>query len=303
MQQKADPGEQSLFWRWLWGLDARRQAATWTKEEKELVRERLRSAILQKISPVPDTVSIRPWKRFSIAAAVVIAGMILVGQLWISYNANDKNRLLVFSGDAHTIQQLLLPDSTEVILNYNSSIQYSKAYNEKDRCVSLSGEAYFKVHKDSLRPFIVLADKLEVRALGTAFNVEARKNESQIRVALMEGKVAVYPTGNTKQKTLLSPGHLLRYERNTKSFITTTITTDVAAWTTGGLSFNGIPLTEALDRLAAHYQLHIVYPSAKLSGKTVNSSFEKTSWQNALSNILFVHDLNYTVKDSLITIR
>lgn len=303
MQQKADPGEQSLFWRWLWDLDVRRQAATWTKEEKEQVRERIWGTVILKTDPAPETGSFRPWKRWAIAAAI-LSGIILGGQLWMSYNAaRDKNRMLVFSSDAYSIQQLLLPDSTAVTLNYNSSIQYSKAFNEKDRRISLSGEAYFKVHKDSLRPFIVLADSIEVRALGTAFNVEARKNESEVRVALTEGKVAVYPTGKVVQKTLLSPGHLLKYKRATKSFITTAITTNVTAWTTGGLSFNSIPLSEALDRLAAHYRLHIVYPAAKLGGKTVTSSFEKTSWQNALSNILFVHDLNYTVKDSLITIQ
>lgn len=303
MQQKAGPGEQSLFWQWLWRLDVRKQATEWTPEEKEKVRERLRSAVLRKTHPTPDAIGIRPWKRL-ITAAAMIAGVVWACWLWRDYSTSqDKNRVFVFSSDAHSIQQLLLPDSTEVILNYNSSIQYGKVYNEKDRRVSVSGEAWFKVHKDNLRPFIVLADNIEVRALGTAFNVEARAKESQIRVALLEGKVAVYPTDSVTQKTLLSPGHLLRYERATKSFVTTAITTNVTAWTTGGLSFNGIPLTETLDRLAAHYRLHIVYPSGKLAGKTVTSSFEKTSWQNALSNILFVHDLNYTIKDSLITIQ
>ncbi|MRG45079.1 DUF4974 domain-containing protein [Chitinophaga sp. SYP-B3965] len=297
IQQKGNKEEQSIFWQWIWPLDARKQVTNRTKEEKDLVRERLWGNILLETQPAysPDR-----WKQV-IAAAAVITGITVAGWLLIKEPISENNT--VFKSKEHAIRRLLLPDSTEVVLNANSSIQYSAAYNKRDRRVTLTGEGYFKVHKDNLHPFIVITEGLETQALGTAFNIEAHKQENQIQISLTEGKVAVTLADGQFPKNILHPGQLLRYNKLTKQSTTTSFTTDVTAWTSGGLSFNGIPLKDALDRLSADFQLQLRYSPEQLAGKTVTASFSKTSWQNALSNILFAHDLTYTMKDSLIIIH
>lgn len=295
-QQKANKEERSLFWQWLWWLDAREQESNWTNKEKDLIQERLWGNILLATHPAPGIIKKYPWKQVIAAAAAVITGIVLTGLLWMK---QSPSKTYVFKSDAHATRQLLLPDSTQVILNANSSLQYSATYNHKDRRVTLTGEGYFKVRKDDLRPFIVQTDGLETQALGTAFNIEAHERENQIQVALTEGKVSI---DNQLQKNILYPGQLLRYNRLTRQSTTSSFTTDVTAWTTGGISFNGIPLADALDRLAHHYQLQLHYSKKQLTGKTVTASFAKTSWQNALSSILFAHDLTYTMKDSILII-
>lgn len=303
IQQKANREEQSFFWQWLWKLDAREEQTELTRQELNSLKERLWGNILLEMEPaVPVVKKWNPKRIF--AAAAIIAGVLLTGWAVIQhlFQANtDQHYTVATNGQA--IKRFILPDSTEVTLNRNSSLQYSSAYDVKERRVVLTGEGYFKVHKNNLHPFIVQAGDLDTRALGTAFNIEARKNEAQIRIALTEGKVAISRIDSPAMKSLLHPGELLQYDRITKKSGTTYFTTNITIWTTGGLAFNGILLTEALDRLGERYGLELQYDRKKLEGKTVTASFSKTSWQNALSNILFAHDLQYTLKDSIIIIR
>lgn len=303
IQQKANKEEQSFFWQWIWKLDAREKQTELTKQELDAVKERLWGNISLETSPGIPVVKKWNWKR-TIAAAAIITGVLFAG--WIGmrqYFSPKTDQQYALATDKQSIKRFILPDSTEVTLNRNSTLQYSSAYNDKERRVVLTGEGYFEVHKDSLHPFIVQTDELETRALGTAFNIEARKNEGQIRIALTEGKVAISQTDNPALKNILHPGQLLRYDRNTKQSGTTSFTTDVRIWTNGGLVFNGIPLTEALDRLGERYGLQLQYERKQLEGKTVTASFGKTSWQNTLSSLLFAHDLQYTLKDSIIIVR
>ncbi len=98
-----------------------------------------------------------------------------------------------------------------MVLNRASRLQWTNNFNRTERRVSLTGEGYFKIHHDSKRPFIVESAGLEVKALGTAFTVEAYNEESEMRVALLNGKVQVTDSGKVMQRALLTPGQFMRY--------------------------------------------------------------------------------------------
>lgn len=300
---KASPEERSLFWKWLWGIDARENIRSFTEKETDDVRERIWNNIIANTQPAAVVKGHFVWKPYAVAAVLMI-GLLLTG--WLLLFNNRKKEIAgspVIINNGNTIRHLLLPDSTQVILNTHSSIEYSAVYNEQERRIILKGEGYFKVHKDSTRPFIVQTGQIETRALGTALNIEAREAEAQIRVALTEGKIAISPVKDPAQRNLLSPGQILFYDLATRQFTTTHYTTDVTAWTRGGLVFNGIPLTEALDRLAVRYQLQVQYNKQKLKGKTITASFGNIAWKDALANILLLHDLKYQVKNGIIIIQ
>lgn len=303
IRQKANQQDRHLFWQWLGRLDVG-SSETVSKKERLHRQERIWGNILLATHPAMPLPKNRAGKR-AMAVAAVLLGLVITGGIWVMHSTSGKQagQHYVYTTDGKAIKTVLLPDSTEVTLNIYSSLEYDAGYNKTERRVTLHGEGYFAVHKDRLRPFIVQTDELETRALGTAFNVEARNGEGQIQVALTEGKVALSSVNDPAQKSLLTPGQLLRYDRSTRQMCATTFATDVTAWTSGGLAFNGIPLTDALDRLAIRYQLKLQYSEKQLAGKTVTASFGKTSWQNALSNLLFVHHLTYMVKDRVIIIQ
>lgn len=99
----------------------------------------------------------------------------------------------------------ILPDGTHVSLNSDSKIRFPKSFSGKAREVYLSGEAFFDVKKDASHPFIIHAGKMNVRVLGTAFNVKAYPNESSSETTLIRGAVEVTLKDRPEDKIILKP--------------------------------------------------------------------------------------------------
>jgi transmembrane sensor len=295
LHRSSSPNETSLLWQWLLQLDVpEEQTATGQQE-------RLWAAISRETVTAPPIRTRRyQWPLF-VAAALLLC-LLSVGW-WLRPSQPQRIQHYVIRSNRLHMKSVVLPDGSTVILNIASSLSYPSDYNHKERKVILTGEGYFNVAPDHQRPFIVQSAGLEARVLGTSFNMEAHVGAAQMRVALTTGKIAVYPANHPEQQNLLEPGQLLRYESATGKLSIGTFTNDVAAWTTGGLSFNGIPLTEALQQLETHYHIRIQYHPGQLAHKTVTASMGKTSWQQALSAILFPHDLKYTIKDSIVIVQ
>ena len=116
--------------------------------------------------------------------------------------------------------QVILPDGTIAWLNAGSKLRYSQTYNNDDRDVFLEGEAYFKVMKNPLKPFIVRTKTMSVKALGTAFNVKAYPEENTITTTLEEGKVEIegYDSNSKKFEVTLLPNQKLTYTKRTTQY-------------------------------------------------------------------------------------
>ena len=89
-----------------------------------------------------------------------------------------KKTILVFAAKGQKAS-VVLPDGSKVWLNSDSEIKYTNLYGDGERIISLDGEAYFEVAKDSLNRFVVQAGDLAVEALGTSFNVKAYEEDNQ----------------------------------------------------------------------------------------------------------------------------
>jgi len=111
-----------------------------------------------------------------------------------------------------------LADSTQIWLNAGTKITYGEDYGQKTRSMRLIGEAYFKVAKDSLHPFIVKTEGIEIRALGTRFNVKAYPEEKTISATLEEGKIDIRTLNMTEKddRLLLNPKEKLIYHKETR---------------------------------------------------------------------------------------
>lgn len=203
--------------------------------------------------------------------------------------------------------KVILPDRSVVWVNAGSSLKYSKDFNKEEREVSLSGEAYFEVTPDSLKPFVVKSEKLDIKVLGTHFNVKAYSNEELIDVSLVSGKVKVHLTShdaNSGEVTLV-PDRKLSYNKETNCVNVSEIDgSDAFAWTTGRLKFVEQFFPRIARDLERAYNVRIHINSKALNKEIFTGSFDAGSSLNEILREIDVeHKYIWTRKGDEIVIR
>jgi len=124
------------------------------------------------------------------------------------------NEIMVSPGTRTKVQ---LPDGTQVWVNADSKFSYPESFKGQTREVFLDGEAYFDVVKDPKHPFIVHTSGINIRVLGTAFNVKAYKAEHTIEATLVHGLIEVTKTEHPEEsKIILRPHEKLIFDKFVK---------------------------------------------------------------------------------------
>ena len=157
--------------------------------------------------------------------------------------------------------QLVLADGTKVFLNSGSEMRYPERFGKARREVFLKGEAWFEVAKDSAREFWVHAGAMDVKVLGTSFNVNSYADENYTEVTLVEGHVAAYV--DDKSYDLL-PSRQLRWDKENESVDVRTVNVnDYIAWKKGQYVFKGRSLEEVAKVLERWYDVEIIFENEK----------------------------------------
>ena len=171
--------------------------------------------------------------------------------------------------------KIVLSDSSVVWLNAGSSLIYPSKFTGKNREVVLFGEAYFSVSSDVNKPFIVQTSALEIKAIGTEFNVSAYPEDNVIQTVLKKGIVTIRRIEGAKNENeiLLSPNQLALFDKKTKQSRITEVNTDFhTLWTDGLLCFENRDLNRIVKSLERYYNIDIQFEKPlvgmiKISGK------------------------------------
>jgi transmembrane sensor len=206
---------------------------------------------------------------------------------------------------------LNLDDGTRVELNTESRIEVE--YDHQTRRVVLkSGEAYFQVAHES-RPFVVYAGDRKVIAVGTEFTV--RRDESSddsVTVTLIEGRLAVAPTGTTKvspsgpaasEMTLLRTGQRLKVRRNGRLAVDVPSIDNVTGWMRGQLIFDHTPLREALAEFSRYTPTKITVMSPEVAEILVGGIFRVGDSKNFARAVAESHNLRLIYRDGGLVIE
>jgi ferric-dicitrate binding protein FerR (iron transport regulator) len=220
--------------------------------------------ILEQINDTPTFISSRSWfSNFrNIAAIIALVISVSVASYYIysdiSSPADTAFQYETFS-PIGSQTKIILPDSTVVWLNSGTSLKYNKSYGNKNREVTLMGEGYFEVKKDKSKPFIVYTDSLDVRVLGTIFNVKAYSDEANVTINLIEGSVDVsLPTSNNEGSLLMKPNERIVFNKQTKKIESSEVDASRSAlWTTGKLCFVDATIEQILKDLERKYNVKI----------------------------------------------
>ena len=172
--------------------------------------------------------------------------------------------------------KIILPDGTIAWLNSGSTLKYSNFYGKKNREVLLSGEGYFEVTKDKSKPFFVHTNNIQVKVLGTVFNVRSYMNDRTVEVNLLEGKVDVSMLdNNSSKKLILIPNEKMIYNKNTKTMYSCKADAAKSAqWTIGKLCFVNSSLKDISKDLERKYNVKIILESDRVKNEIFSGSLD-----------------------------
>lgn len=204
---------------------------------------------------------------------------------------------------------VVLPDSTVVWMNSDSKISYPVNFAHARRDVSMSGEIYFEVKKDSLCPMYVTTNKnLTVEVLGTSFSIKSYNNDSESKTTLFNGSIVLhYKDSKTLDdiKVNIKPSEMITcIDSNIKPILSRPKDiTRVIAWKDGKLLFDNTPMSEAIKMLERWYGATFVVKNQDIYKYKLTSTFHSESITQVLDMMKYCMPMQFVVKENVITIN
>ncbi|MFN8254581.1 MAG: FecR domain-containing protein [Bacteroidales bacterium] len=230
----------------------------------------------------------RLWPIWSIAATIL-----LIATYFVLRNQPSKPLIpvqLVKIEAADKQKTITLPDNSVITLNSGSAIEYNIHFNQKERFIKFSGEAYFEISHNAQKAFIIETKNSIVKVIGTAFNLKARPFENTEKIVVMDGKV-VYSAKSKKAAGSLvlekgQAGVLNSFDNSFSKEMNND--PNFLSWKTGIFVFKDTPLPEALSLLASYYKCEFKtgneeIKSMKITGKYENKELEELTGILALT--------------------
>ena len=231
-----------------------------------------------------------------IAAAIIIgAGILFYG--WNTFSQKSIKTPVARS------KEITLPDGSHITLNAGSKLTYKHNFGKEMRLVSLKGEAFFEVTKDSTKPFIIRLEGAEIKVLGTSFNVKAYKNMDKIEVTVKEGKVSLYEKNTKGKRVIATAGEKAEYFKQTKILKKqTNENKNYNAWKTRMIVFENSDLQSIAETLQDVYYKKIELDNPALGKCTVTTTFDRKDLNTVLRVLESTLEIKFEEKDGKIHI-
>ncbi len=222
---------------------------------------------LQRFNNIIKTNKVRKFLLHVSRYAAVVVLFVIATYWFIDNHYRSDNALCEINNTlfipAGQRIKITLSDSTEVWLNSQTTFTYPAVFSGKERRVSVEGEAFFSVSKNPEKPFIVCSGGVEMRVLGTKFNVRSYAGE-EMRTSLLEGLLQVYLTDSQNNGVILKPHEEVTINGNTMK-VDSIPNNDYFLWTDGIYSFDNEPLGNILKRMELYYDVKIIVNDPSIS--------------------------------------
>jgi transmembrane sensor len=257
---------------------------------------------------------------FSIAAIFIF---FVAGIIWFT---SDKKKLTPIpeksfsevSSPPGSKTKLVLPDSTVVWLNAGSKLTYNEHFGADNRNITLIGEAFFDVKKSTI-PFIIHANKMQIKVLGTAFNVRAYPDEKTTETSLIRGRVEITLDKKPDRPYFLEPNEklvisnepdkikasiqnkdpLVAYKSLTRTVDSTIVET---SWVHNELIFQDEDFHEIAMKMEKWYGVAIEFKDEKIAHERLSGTFTAETIEEALIALQLATKFHYSIRGNLVTI-
>jgi transmembrane sensor len=295
--------------------------------------------VLEKINAeeIPSIVPRRrflPVYRYGAAAVIlVVAGLLILRS---RRSTGSKKQSIVTTWLNQTTKptfksKLTLSDGSVITLNSATALKYPDHWSDSSREVFLNGEAYFDVARDATRPFIIHTSKMNIKVLGTSFNVKSYQNEVSSEATLINGAIEVTLIDRPSDRIILKPkeklvvqnnipvkkeagpaadpspqdnaGKETRYTVTNLTYFTNKDKTVIeTSWVENKLVFSDKDFEQLSGQLERWYGVHIEFMNDRVKEYRFTGLFEKESLPEALDAMRMIEHFNYKIKNSTVYI-
>jgi ferric-dicitrate binding protein FerR (iron transport regulator) len=196
--------------------------------------------------------------------------------------------------------QVVLSDGSKVWLNAASSLHFPTAFTDSQRLVELTGEGYFEVAKNREKPFLVKVGDVQIKVLGTHFNVNAYEDESAVKTSLLEGSVKIT---KGRADAVLKPGEqAVANNKDARLEIGKADMDAVMAWKNGLFQFEGADITTIMKEIGRWYNVEIVY-AANVPIRQFEGKISRSAQLFEVLRILELSNVKFTVVGNKIIVQ
>jgi transmembrane sensor len=296
------------------------EGSTGEANEKELIWQALNSRI-QREAPA-RVYRMKPW-LWKAAAVAILAGL---SAAWLWYR-QDPYRLEVATNTGK-LQHVVLPDGSQVWLNAKSRLQYNNWAPGKAREVVLNGEAFFDIAQNAHQPFIIHTQTVDIRVLGTSFNVKAYNDDSHTETTLVTGMVQIVMKQEDGRTVTLAPNQKLVVQNREELKKITTVNTNkiqipdsvnyhitvakiiagdssVAeiSWRERKLTFFDQPLSEVALQLERWYGVAVIFKEETMKNARFTGTFRDESLPKVMEVLQMSAPFNYHISNDTLMIN
>lgn len=281
--------------------------------EMQAAGERLRVNITETVTPERRTRHLLiPWLRLGIAASILC--FIAVAYYLAPSNpeqarytaARASTKYVTVSNPTQTQKGIMLPDGSFVLISPGGTVRYRDDESAETREVYLSGEAYFDVVHDTLRPFFVYTGNMVTRVVGTSFVIRNPGGNDRITVQVETGKVSVYSRNNQHEQAFLTRHQEVSYNQLTDKLDGEPATQERTAITlpeTSEMSFEETSVSEVFAALMNMYRVEIAFNKERLAACVLTSQFNQEKLHERIDIICAAIGATYTIADAKIIIE
>lgn len=250
-----------------------------------------------------DRIRVRRLKNLAYAASGMAASLLIFFSLAFFTNLLTVSESEISMSTAYgSRSEVVLPDGSVVKLNAGSSLSYHFDKLSKIRQVEFQGEGFFEVAK-SKQPFVIhTSDGLQVKVLGTQFNLSAYPDDQMVKTSLVEGSVELSINGESE--LLLKPGQIASFDKQSKEleFVSGDVT-HLVGWTQDKLYMDNMSLNEVCRHLERWYDVTITLADPKI-GESIHYTgvLKEQTVQDVFNALSRLSSISYAVKGKEIII-
>ena len=240
-------------------------------------------------------------RRYRIARSLLKYAAIIL--LFVSFSAvgwnyfKPETYVTIALGDSESVKKVTLDDGSVVWLRGNSVLKIPQSFSAVNRTVSLQGEAFFDVAKNAQFPLYVSTNYVNIKVLGTAFNVKTDEKHQNVETVLARGKVALL---DKQWNPILdmSPGEKVTYDNNKNEYATEVVDVNVCtAWRLNQFVFENVTLREIVNQLSVKFNVNINLESTKLAQRKFRCVInEDESLPDILKLLKYLAPIQYRIE-------